>query len=71
MKKVCIVVNKDFVDRYTGKKHKPGEKLTVTDVRFREMKRSGDFVELDKSATARLRAAENATAEEKAADSKK
>ena len=50
MKKVCIVVKKDFVDKYTGIKHKPGDKLTVTDARFREIKRSGDYVEVVKAA---------------------
>ena len=49
MKNVNIIVKKVFIDRYTGKKHKVGEKLTVTDARFREIKRSGDFAELDKT----------------------
>ena len=50
MKKVNIVVKKEFVDRYAGVKRKPGEKLTVTDARFREIKRSGDYAELDPAA---------------------
>ena len=49
MKKVNIIVTKGFVDRYTGKKHKPGDKLTVDDARFREIKRSGAYAELDKT----------------------
>ena len=48
MKKVLVKVKKEFVDRYTGIKHKPDAKITVTDARYREMKRSGDYVELVK-----------------------
>ena len=47
MKKVNVVVKKTFRDRYTGKTHKHGTKLTVTDARFREIKRSGDYVEIE------------------------
>lgn len=43
-------VKKPFLDRYTGKKHKTGDKMTVSDVRYREIKRSGDYVEIVKSA---------------------
>ena len=49
MKKINIIVKKEFVDRYTGKKHKPGDKLAVSDERFREIKRSGAYAELDKT----------------------
>ena len=41
MKKINVVVKKAFVDRYTGIKHKEGAKLTVSDARLREIKRSG------------------------------
>lgn len=44
MKKIKVVVKKKFTDRYTGIVHKPGNKLTVSEVRFREMMRSGDYV---------------------------
>lgn len=47
MKTISVIVKKKFRDRFTGKTHKPGEKLTVSDVRFREIKRSGDYVELE------------------------
>ncbi len=46
MKKLNCVVKKGFVDRYTGKTHKPGETLILTDVRVREIKRSGDYIEV-------------------------
>lgn len=49
MKMLNVTVKKEFIDRYTGKKHKPGEKMTVSDVRYREIKRSGDYVEIMKS----------------------
>lgn len=44
MKKVNVVVKKEFIDRYTGVKHVPDEKMTVTDARLREIRRSGDYV---------------------------
>ena len=49
MKKVDVIVKKDFVCRYTGKKCKAGDRLTVSDERFREMKRSNGFVEIAKA----------------------
>lgn len=48
MKKINVVVKKEFLDRYTGIIHKPGDKLIITDERFREIKRSGDYVEAEK-----------------------
>lgn len=50
MKQIKTVVKKKFRDRITGVSHKVGDKLTVTDVRFREIKRSGDYVEIETSA---------------------
>ena len=47
MKKLNVTVKKEFLDRYTGKIHKPGDKLILTDARVREIKRSGDFVEVN------------------------
>ena len=44
MKKIKVVVKKKFTDRYTGIVHKPGDKLTVSEVRYREILRSGDYV---------------------------
>lgn len=48
---VEVVVKKDFRDRYSGTMHKPGEKLKITDARLREIRRSGDYVEVVKPAT--------------------
>lgn len=50
MKKINVVVKKPFIDRYTGQKRKEGEKLTVSDDRLREIKRSGAYVEVVKPA---------------------
>lgn len=50
MKKINVIVKKPFLDRYTGKKHKEGETLTVSDARLREIKRSGAYVEVVKAA---------------------
>ena len=71
MKKICIVVKKDFFDKYTGLKHKVGAKLTVTDARLREINRSGKYAEYDKAATEAMIAAEKKAAEKVAADPKK
>lgn len=51
MKKLQVKVKKEFLDRYTGIKHKAGETMTITDARFREIQRSGDgYVEVVKEA---------------------
>lgn len=49
MKTIEVKAKREFRDRITGKKHKVGEKFTVTDARLREIKRSGDFVEIVKA----------------------
>ena len=49
MKQVKVIVKKKFRDRITGVSHKVGDKLTVTDERFREIKRSGDYAEVEAS----------------------
>lgn len=48
MKKIEVIVKKDFTDKYTGQKRKAGEKHVITDARFREIQRSGDYVEVVK-----------------------
>lgn len=52
MKILDVVVKKDFPtpDRYTGIKYKAGTRLKITDARFREIQRSGDYVEVVKAA---------------------
>lgn len=50
MKKITVLVKKEFLDRHTGKQRKKGETFTVTDARYREIKRSGDYVEVQKPA---------------------
>lgn len=51
MKKVNVVVKKEFLDRYTGIKHKKGDKIEITVARLREILRSGDYVEILKPET--------------------
>ena len=46
MRNIQVVVKKGFLDRYTGIKHKAGDRMTITDARFREILRSGDYVEV-------------------------
>ena len=65
MKKIKVVVKKKFTDRYTGISHKPGEKLTVSEVRFREMMRSGDYVAKETAAPTKIETPEKVTNEEK------
>ena len=50
MKKINVVVKKAFTDKYTGKKHKEGDRLTITDARFLEIRRSGNYVTVEKAA---------------------
>ena len=56
MKKFVVTVKKAFMDRYTGKKHNPGDVLKVDEARLHEIKRSGDYVTIDKAATEKLNA---------------
>ena len=48
MKILTVKVKTAFRDRYSGINHKPGDTLTITDERYREIKRSGDLVEVVK-----------------------
>ena len=53
-KMIAVVVKKEFHDRYTGKKRKVGEKLSVTYDRLAEIRRSGnDYVEVVKEEAAK------------------
>ena len=45
MKNVNVIVKKQFLDRYTGKMRKVNDKFTVREDRYREILRSGDYVE--------------------------
>lgn len=48
MKNVKVIVKKRFLDRYTGVFHNPGDKLTISEERYREIKRSGDYITVEK-----------------------
>lgn len=50
MKTINVVVKKPFQDRYTGVTHTADKKLTITESRYREIKRTGDYIEVEKSA---------------------
>lgn len=50
MKKINVVVKKAFLDRSTGIKHKEGDKLTIDEKRFLEIRRSGEYVAVEKAA---------------------
>ena len=50
MKKINVVVKRDFRDRYTGIKHKAGDRMTLDERRYLEIRRSGDYVTAEKAA---------------------
>lgn len=49
MKNVNVIVKKEFLDRYTGKMRKVNDKFTVREDRYREILRSGAYVEAVKA----------------------
>ena len=46
--KVNVVVVKEFIDRYTGILRKPGEKMSISAARFREINRLCVYVKTEK-----------------------
>ena len=48
MNKIKVRVIKEFPDKYTGKKRVKDEVFEVTGDRLREIRRSGDYVEVVK-----------------------
>lgn len=63
MKKIKVIVKKKFTDRYTGIIHKPGDKLTITENRYREILRVGEYVVKESAAPAKNEAPEKVTNE--------
>lgn len=60
MKMLHVTVKKAFRDRRTGLERKPGETLTISDERYREIKRSGNYVEATRKPAEKTKAkAEN------------
>lgn len=51
MKQIKVKVKKPFLERYSGVMRKAGDVLTISDKRLREIKRSGDYVEVVKEPT--------------------
>lgn len=49
MKKHNVIVKKTFRDRYTGITYKEGDKLTLSDDRYLEIRRAGNYVEIEKA----------------------
>jgi hypothetical protein len=48
MKKFNVVVKKKFIDGATGLTKKPGDKMTISEKRYLEIIRKGDYVEIVK-----------------------
>lgn len=57
--KVKVVVVKEFIDRYTGIVKKPGEQMTITTARFREINRLRENVKTEKQIAAEKAAADS------------
>lgn len=57
--KVTVVVVKEFIDRYTGILKKPGEKMTVSTARFREINRLCEYVKTEKQIAAEKAASDS------------
>lgn len=49
MRKINVIVKSKFIDKYTGQIRRPGDRLTITECRFREILRSGNYVEVEKA----------------------
>ena len=63
MKKFNVIVERPFLDRRTGLKRKKGDRLTITEDRYNEIRRSGkDYITFIK-ADAKVEKPEKATAE--------
>jgi hypothetical protein len=51
MKKFNVIVEKPFLDRTNGLKRKKGDRLTITEDRYNEIRRSGkDYITIEKGA---------------------
>lgn len=57
-----VIVKKAFRDRYTGITYKEGDRLTLSDDRYLEIKRSGNYVAIEK-APAKAEKADKSVAE--------
>ena len=55
MKKFKVIVKKPFLDRETGIKRKVNDRMTITEKRYLEIRRSGaDYVEIAKDKVAEI-----------------
>ena len=51
MKTFNVIVKRPFLDRRTGLKRKKGDRLTITEDRYNEIRRSGkDYISIEKAA---------------------
>ena len=57
--KVKVVVVKEFIDRYTGIVKKPGEKMSISTARFREINRLCEHVKTENQIAAEKAAADS------------
>lgn len=47
MKNIKVTVTNNFRDKYSGLLHKKGDILTVSEERYRELKRAGDYIKAE------------------------
>lgn len=52
MKTFKVIVKKSFRDKHSGVFHRVGKELTLSENRFREIQRCGDYVEIKEAANA-------------------
>jgi hypothetical protein len=63
MKKFNVIVEKPFLDRRTGLKRKKGDRMTIAEDRYNEIRRSGkDYITIEKAA-AKVEKTDKATIE--------
>lgn len=64
MKKFNVIVEKPFLDRRTGLKRKKGDRLTITEDRYNEIRRSGkEYITIEKAAVNKVEKPEKAATE--------
>ena len=64
MKKFNVIVEKPFLDRRTGQKRKKGDRLTITEDRYNEIRRSGkEYISIEKPTAKKVEKPETAAAE--------
>lgn len=54
MKNIKVTVTNNFRDKYSGIMRKKGDILTISEERYRELKRNGDYIKAEVKETASI-----------------